>query len=239
MTDRSGTSSVISVGRLYCDLIFSGIPRMPSFGTEIYASGFAVHAGGGACITAAHLARLGRSSQLAAFLPSGPFGPTVRGEIRSAGVDLRLCQPAGADWPLQVTAALVGAEDRAFVTNRSGPAAPRLSPEVLRASGARHVHVGELATLIEMPEILGAARAAGLSISLDCSWDESLLAGDISPLLGHVDVFLPNASEARRLGELGIAADAARLTVIKDGANGARATMDGTTVSARVERALT
>lgn len=218
---------IISVGRLYCDLIFTDVPRLPTMGTEVYAGGFGIHAGGGACITAAHVAAHGRRSYLASFLPTGPFGPSMKSEISAAGVGLEFCRSADPDLPLQVTAALVGAEDRAFVTNRAGPAAPRLRADTLREAGIAHMHIGELATLIEMPELLNLAHAAGLTVSLDCSWDESIVATDAAQLIAAVDVFLPNAAEAARLGEMGIPAPFAPLTVIKDGANGASAWKGG------------
>ncbi|MFT4618919.1 MAG: sugar/nucleoside kinase (ribokinase family) [Sulfitobacter sp.] len=229
-------SGVVCVGRLYCDLIFTDVPRLPTMGTEVYAGGFGLHAGGGACITAAHLAAHGRQSHLSSFLPSGPFGPTMKSEIKAAGVHLDLSRGADPDLPLQVTAALVGTEDRAFVTNRAGPAAPRLRAEQLREAGIAHMHIGELATLIEMPELLNLARGAGLTVSLDCSWDESIVATDAAQLIAAVDVFLPNAAEAARLTEMGIVAPFAPLTVIKDGANGASAWKAGREVHVAAER---
>ena len=235
MKDAPGIGGVVSVGRLYCDLIFTDVPRLPTYGTEVYAGGFGLHAGGGACITAAHLAGLGRASHLSSFLPSGPFGPSLRAEILGAGVDVDLCRAADPELPLQVTAALVGAEDRAFVTNRAGPAAPRLRAETLREAGVVHMHIGELATLIEMPELLNLAHGAGLTVSLDCSWDESIVAEDAAQLIAAVDVFLPNTSEASRLVEMGVAAPFAPLTVIKDGASGASAWKGGREVHVAAE----
>lgn len=238
MTGKAVRSGVVSVGRLYCDLIFTDIPRLPTFGTEVYAGGFGIHAGGGACITAAHLAAQGRASHLSSFLPSGPFGPSMKAEIKAAGVHLDLSRAADPELALQVTAALVGADDRAFVTNRAGPAAPRLRAEALREAGITHMHIGELATLIEMPELLNLAHAAGLTVSLDCSWDESIEATDAAQLIAAVDVFLPNAAEAARLIDMGIPAPFAPLTVIKDGANGASAWRGGRETHVAAERVI-
>lgn len=229
---------MLSVGRLYCDLIFTDLPRLPTMGTEVYSGGFGIHAGGGACITAAHIAALGRPAYLAAFLPAGPFGATLRAEISSAGIDLSLSATAEAEWPLQVTAALVGGGDRAFVTHRAGSAAPRMTLEGLHQSRVVHMHIGELATLIEMPELLTLAHGAGLTVSLDCSWDDSLVAADAAELIAAVDVFLPNAAEAARLEAMGLRPPLAPLTVIKDGANGARALRAGREIVAPA-RALT
>ena len=38
---------VLCVGRLYCDLVFSGVPKMPVVGEEVFAKKLSTHAGGG------------------------------------------------------------------------------------------------------------------------------------------------------------------------------------------------
>jgi sugar/nucleoside kinase (ribokinase family) len=116
-------------------MVFTDVPRLPSMGTEVYAGGFGIHAGGGAAITAAYLVQLGGTALLAAYLPRGPLGLELRGQLETVGVDLSLCGDAAAGLGLQTTVALVGAEDRAFVTHRAGPAAPKLSPDILQAHG--------------------------------------------------------------------------------------------------------
>jgi len=215
-------AGILSVGRVYCDLIFTDVPRLPSMGTEVFAGGLGLHAGGGAPITAAHLAALGRPSWLAATLPAVPFDALVRADLAAAGVQTELCRAAPPGAEPQVTVVITDAQDRAFLTRRAGPAAAAPSPQELRRLGLRHLHVGELATLIEMPELLDLAREAGLSVSLDCSWDDAITAA-AAPLIAAVDVFLPNAAEAERLEGLGLARPFAPLTVIKCGAAGARA----------------
>ena len=66
MSAASASPAVLCVGRLYCDLIFTDVPRMPTLGTETFAGGFELHAGGGAYITSAWLASLGHATALAA-----------------------------------------------------------------------------------------------------------------------------------------------------------------------------
>ncbi|WP_116597761.1 carbohydrate kinase family protein [Primorskyibacter marinus] len=222
--------AVICAGRLYCDLIFTGVPRLPSLGTEIYAAGLGLHAGGGAFITAAHFGALGRRAALAATLPGAPFDTIVSGDLAHAGLDLSLCRAAPDGNDPQITVVLTGAEDRAFVTRRSGPALPRLTAGDLR--GGRHLHIGELATLVECPWLIDAARDAGLTLSLDCAWDETLDAKGAVPLIAQVDVFLPNAVEAQRLVAAGLPPPWSNLDVIKRGAEGATAGHGDTEIAA-------
>jgi sugar/nucleoside kinase (ribokinase family) len=211
---------VLCVGRLYCDLVFTGAPRLPSFGTEVFAAGLSLHAGGGAFITAAYVAAMGRPAALAAVWPAAPFGAVVAAEAAVAGVAVGLSVPAPAGAEPQVTVAIAGAGDRAFLTRRVGAAAPALGAQALAASGAGHLHIGELTTLAEAPGLVAAARAAGMTVSLDCAWDDGL-GPEAAALVTGVDVFLPNAAEAERIAGFGL--PGAPLTVVKCGAEGARA----------------
>jgi sugar/nucleoside kinase (ribokinase family) len=227
MTTRRTGPGVLCVGRLYCDLIFTEVPRLPSLGTEVFAGGLGLHAGGGAYITAAYLASLGHHAALASFLPAAPFGDIVAAEIAAAGVDLSPSLRAAPELDPQITVSMVMGGERGFLTRRSGPALPQISPADLGRLRARHLHVGELTTLVERPSLLGLAREAGLTVSLDCGWDETLTAAKIGDLLARVDVFLPNAAEAQHLRMLGLAEPLAPLTVVKRGAEGASAVQDG------------
>ncbi len=223
MSQAAQSGSILCVGRLYCDLIFTGVPQFPSMGTEVFASGFGLHAGGGACITAAHLSRLGHRVGLGAFLPTAPFQDIVRDELVRAGLDLTLCRlPAPGSDP-QLTVAISDNQDRAFLTHKCGEAFPDVSVDDLRRMAVTHVHIGELATLVEKPDIVGIARAAGASLSLDCGWDDSLTAGDMAPALADIDLFLPNEAEARHLKEMGVPGCSQGLTVVKQGSKGATA----------------
>ena len=221
MTQGKGKPAVLSVGRLYCDLIFTDLPRLPTLGTEVFAEGFGAHAGGGAFITAAHLSQLGHVSSLAAMLPSSPFADLMRGELEASGIDLSLSAPLpGAAGP-QVTVAMAERGDRAFLTRRAGPAFPEISASDLAGREFRHLHVGELASLVEQPAIVDLARSAGMTVSADCSWDDALNAEALRPLVGAVDLFLPNEGEFAALGRMGLADGFAPLTVVKQGARGA------------------
>ena len=223
----SEKSVILCIGRIYCDLIFTGLPRLPTMGTEVFAGGLGVHAGGGAFITAAHLRALGHRAALSATLPAPPFRDIVNDEIAKASVDAQLCGDADPISDPQVTVALAGGSDRAFITRRVGPAFPPLSVENLREIAVHHVHIGELATLIEHPDLIDLARDAGATLSLDCSWDDDLDFGRAGKLIAAVDVFLPNDSEVSLLKRHGLPEPLAPLTVVKRGHQGAVATKDG------------
>lgn len=234
---RSTTPAVLSVGRLYCDLIFTGLPRLPSLGTEVFTDGFGTHAGGGAFITAAHLSQLGHPTSLAAMLPSSPFAELMRPELEASDVDLSLCAPLSKSEGPQITVAMANRGDRAFLTRRAGPAFPMLSAHDIASRRFRHLHVGELASLVAQPEIIDVARSAGMSISVDCGWDDDLKAEALKPLVGAVDVFLPNEAELATLRQMGLAEQFAPITIVKKGPRGAKAILDSDTLDAPGVRA--
>ena len=224
MRARATGIPVLCAGRVYCDLIFTGVPRFPSLGTEVFADGLALHAGGGAAITAAHLASLGHPSALSAMIPAAPFDQILRRDLDRAGVDLSACDGSLATADPQVTVAIVRNGERAFLSRRVGPACPPVTVETVTRCQSRHLHIGELATLIAQPELITAARDAGLTISVDCSWDDDLDLSQAAALLPLVDVFMPNRMEMDMLRTRDLDEHVAPLTVVKDGANGATAT---------------
>lgn len=230
MNAASTSGGVICAGRLYCDLIFTGLPRAPSPGTEVFASGLSIHPGGGAMITAAQLAALGRPAHLAAVLPVPELAAAVLPQVETTGVSLDLCAAPAPGADPQVTVALADRSDRAFVTRRSGPAIPPLRPALLSRlakAGIVHLHIGELTSAIDTPGLIGAARAAGMTVSADCAWDEDMAPEALAPILTELDLFLPNAEEDRWLSDRGLAAPDSVLTVVKCGRDGARARGNG------------
>ncbi len=223
-------AKILCIGRLYCDLVFSGVPKMPVTGEEVYADSLCIHAGGGAYITAAYLAATGQKTSLCAIYPSGPFGKAIENEIQNAGIDLTFCQAAAPDADPQVTVAIALMNDRAFLTKRSGPSIPDTLSAALDDPDLTHLHIAELATLAEHPELPAMARKRGLTVSLDCSWDEDVISrADTKDLLHGIDLFLPNEKELRALfnidGTLGDHrmefTNYVPLVVVKKGSDGA------------------
>ncbi|MEM8849436.1 MAG: PfkB family carbohydrate kinase [Pseudomonadota bacterium] len=230
MKDAVGSprGAVLCIGRVYCDLVFTGVPRDPIPGREVFADGLSLHAGGGAAITAGWLAGLGRPSELCAHLPAAPFDAPVARDLDQAGIGTALCAPAQTFEP-QLTVAIVRGDDRAFLTRAPGPAAPIPGLADLRSLGIVHLHVGELRTLLDHPGLLELARGVGATISSDCGWDDGLDAS-CAPLIAALDVFLPNEVEAAHLCALGLSVRPAPLTIVKRGAAGAEARQAGSSI---------
>lgn len=220
---RTGTDNkILCVGRVYCDLIFTDLPSMPVLGQETFAGGLKMHAGGGCYITAAYLSAIGNPVAITAMLPAAPFNKVVIDEIRHMNLDDRFCEPAPAELDPQITIAMVRNNERAFLTRRASAALPQDISLSFAIPGLTHLHIGELTTLIEHPDLIDMARDAGLTISLDCGWDEAAFGHPgLLQLISSVDVFLPNSAEATRLSENSVSPTCAASTIIKHGADGA------------------
>ena len=211
-------SLILSAGRTYCDLVFTGLDAPPQMGQEVFADNLQLSAGGGAYITAAYLASLGDAVGLISVLPAAPFTALVQAEIAHNRIHPYITVAQGTD--VQLTAALVGRSDRAFVTRRVGSAVPQGVIDALPQ--AQHLHVGELTTALEHPDLLRTAQAASMTISLDCGWDQAAFGHpDAAACIAAVDLFLPNETEAEALCSHGITVSPRHFTVIKQGAGGA------------------
>lgn len=219
---------VLCVGRTYCDLVFTGLDAMPALGRERFARDAAIAPGGGAFITAAHLRGLGRPAALVSRLGTDPISATLERPLAESGIELSFLERA-ADAGPQMTVAIVHDADRAFLSRRAGHARPATLDAALSAPATRHLHIAEYATLFEVPDLVADAKARGLSVSLDPSWDDTLIHDDaLLDRCKGVDLFLPNADEARAITkavDLDQALDrlAARfpLVVVKTGQDGA------------------
>jgi hypothetical protein len=224
-----GHPLILSIGRLYCDLVFRGIAAMPVLGEERFAQEVTIVPGGGGFITAAHLANLGAATALLARIGTDPLSQALLPALGDSGVDLRWLESADDAGP-QPTVVMVQGGERAFLSRRAGPVRPATLDAALAGGAARHLHIAEFATLAEIPDLVSTAKRLGLSVSLDPSWDDELIrAPDLVARCTGVDVFLPNAAEARAIADTDDLVQAGRrlsrhfhTVVIKDSAAGAR-----------------
>ncbi len=199
MSKQFKTPAVLSIGRLYCDLIFTGLQALPQPGREVFAADMKIVAGGGAFISAAHFAHVGRSVALVARLGTDSLSQGLTPDLAIEGLDLRFLEVSDEAGP-QVTVASVIGDDRAFLSRRAGTAQPATLEEALSWKAARHLHIAEYATLHEIPDLVAKAKAWGLTVSLDPSWDETLIySEDFLKNCAGVDVFLPNSAEAEAI----------------------------------------
>lgn len=218
---------ILVPGDYFCDVVFCGVPRMPTLGTEIYTKALTVTIGG-ALNTVFAMKRLGLKVGWIARLGNDVFSRMMFEALEREGIDTELVERL--DRPYQrVTVSLSFPEDRAFVSYVDPE--PRLYGHIRSAIERvdfRHLHLGGLTTGAEAVALFDSAHARGAEVSMDCQeHDVRLTDPMVAEAVAKVDVFMPNATEAMRLTETAsvdaagqILQAAAQCVVIKDGAHG-------------------
>jgi sugar/nucleoside kinase (ribokinase family) len=225
---------MLSLGRIYCDMVFNGLDAMPVLGREQFANDFSITPGGGALITAAHAVAMGRPTALLARYGTDGVSQALEGQIQALGIDLSFLDRADDAGP-QVTVVIVQDSERAFLSRRAGTALPQTFEAALESADAKHLHIAEYATLHEIPHAVSAAVDRGLTVSLDPSWDAELIRDPaFFERAAGVSVFLPNLEEARELSRtddpeaaLDFLAGHFPIVAIKCGGDGALLSMHG------------
>lgn len=189
--ERAGVDVLLS-GSVFLDLIFTGLPRRPESGTEVWASGLGSSPGGIANLAVA-LRRLHLNTALAAA-----FGEDVYGDFcwqtlsDQEGVDLSLSQRFhGWHSPVTVSVSLDG--DRSMITH--GHPSLASADEMIGRPPATKACFAHLDQHCE--RWVRQAREDGALMFADVGWDPSeQWAQETLRLLDGYDVFLPNAVEA-------------------------------------------
>ena len=215
------------------DLVLTGNVD-PAFGqAERLVDGARLTVGGSGAIVATGAARLGLRVGFCGVVGDDPFGRFLREELERRGVDVGGLV-VDADRPTGVTVVLARQNDRAILTHAGTIADLRTDLiDPLRLERARHVHVSSYflqeRLAPELPALFERVRAHGATTSVDPNWDPAeRWDGGLRDLLGQVDVFLPNATEATRIADVPefdaavlALAERAGVVVAKAGADGA------------------
>lgn len=226
---------IVVPGHYFCDIIFNGLPEFPRLGAEIYSQSFGLVTGGGALNTAIALRRLGVNIGWIGALGNDFFSQAVARQIAAEGLATDLI--SHLDQPLRrVTVALSYPADRAFVSYTDPlPEETRMIYTTLKQADYGHLHFSGLTIDEEVPALLDDCRARGIQISMDCQHREETLDSPlVRDILARLDIFMPNAGEAKRLTgsetltqALHILGEIVPCVVIKCGEKGALAQCGG------------
>lgn len=226
---------VVAVGELNPDLILDGLQGQPQMGREVLADRCTFTLGSSTALCAANLAALGLRVGIVGKVGADLFGAFVLEELRARGIEVsRVLRDPGVR--TGVTVSLAAPADRAMVTFPGAMAALTAAEvDLAYVATARHLHVSSLFLQRGLQRgcrgIFQAARARGLTASLDPAWDPAEAwdagIGDLLPLL---DVLFVNEVEACALGReadwrraAARLAGRVRLCVVKRAAAGAAA----------------
>jgi sugar/nucleoside kinase (ribokinase family) len=222
---------IFLTGRVFMDMIFTGLPGLPPPGTELVADGLGSAPGGVANIAVA-MSRLGLRVGLAAAFGDDMFGAYLwRALSEQEGVELGPSRRL-IGWPTPVTVSLAYDSDRSLVTYIKPLPIPQ-EDLVVSAPPARICFI-EIDRPV--PDWAISLRKRGTTVFSDLGWDPTeAWSPTVLERLRHVDVFLPNAVEAMAYTRTTTAEDAldaltgrVPVVAIKLGARGAIAA-DSTT----------
>lgn len=108
--------AVAGFGTLNCDILYSGMPRLPEEGQEIYASGLDVQLGGGPAATLTVLSRLKVPTLLLTLLGEKSFfADFLRQKLDEAGVTYKDLHN-GKGIPFCISSAMITESDRTFAS---------------------------------------------------------------------------------------------------------------------------
>jgi hypothetical protein len=222
---------VIVVGSYTVDLIFSGLAEFPELGKDILSTAFQMTPGE-ASISAIAMHRLGIKVGWAADFGNDEFSRFALKFVHEEGLDESLF--VHHDRPLRrITAAASYPSDRAFITYYDpDPQVPAAMSALLKST-ARVLFVPGLYSGSLLGPATRIIRAKKMTLVMDGNSSvgdtlgESRESKAIRKAIKSLDIFLPNAREARRLTgehELPLAiqflGQLCPLVVVKDGANG-------------------
>lgn len=226
---------VIVAGEYCLDLIFTGLPKFPELGTEIVSTGFEMIPGA-AYNSAVAMHRLGLKVGWAVDFGEDDFSRLVLERARAEGLDESLFVRHKQSMR-RITVAVSYPQERAFIAYYDPEPSVAAPMGALATVTAQALYVAGLRYGSRFDAGLSLARGRRMKLIMDGNApdgapDSSRAAVQTS--LRSVDVFMPNAAEARRMtgrSDLDQAiralAELCPLVVVKDGAGGSYACPGG------------
>jgi len=237
-------TDLLVVGELNVDLLLDQVAGFPVVGQEILADKMLLTLGSSSAIFASNSSALGSSVAFCGKLGNDLFGKFILRELQAKKVDTRFVVES-PEHQTGLTMILNYDQDRANVTY--GGAMDHFSIHDIPLHALhrfRHLHVSsyflQRALRADITHLFVAAKAAGLSTSLDLQWDPANQWDfPAEECLPYVDFFLPNEKELLCLtGQRDVEdaidrlAGCANAIVVKKGIHGATAYADNGVVHA-------
>jgi len=227
---------VTIAGELNLDLILYGVPGELVPERELLADGMKLTLGSSSAIVAHNLATLGARVGFISCIGNDPLGQIALDRLKESGVDVSQVRTRDDAKATGLTVILQHGQWRNIITYPGTIFDLTFDDLDLSYLGdSRHFHLSSFylqrGLRRRIPELFRQMKSAGLTISLDPNDDpDDVWDGDLKEALRFVDVFLPNAREARKIAgtdDLDIAisrlAQMVPILVVKRGAEGATA----------------
>ena len=193
---------VFCSGAIIFDTLVKPVDKL-QWGTTTFVDSIEYHVGGNGANTSMALGTLGVPVCLAGAVGDDEQARFVRERLTRSGVDTALVHCVDA--PTAATVVMIDARGNRCFHHRLGASAVAYSeaPDFTYAveAGMSHYHFASLFILpwarVHGPKMLAAARAAGLTTSLDTNWDpHGIWMADLAPCLPDLDFLFMNEDEA-------------------------------------------
>lgn len=183
---------VSGFGKTNVDLLYSGMPRVPGEGEEIYAQSFSMQLGGGAPATLINLGRLGVPCRIQTFLGSDNFSEFAQQQFLKNCVSPHNLY-TGDKMPVNLTSAVITPRDRAFISY-SDPIdiTEDMQNEVLSLSRGASIVLMQEDFLPIYPEL----KRSGAVLVYDTGWHSGMSVDSMRDVLTQADWYTPNDKEA-------------------------------------------
>lgn len=187
-------SFVAAFGKLNVDLLYSGMPRIPNEGEEIYCKDFKVCLGGGLPATMINCSRLGISAKIGTFLGDDMFSQFAKSELIKSGTQYEIFE--SKNYPLNVTSAIITSTDRTFVSYGGTETYSDQMLEKIYNSlkGAKVVAMQE-----KIIPVYKELKKDGTILVLDTGYSEDMSLQKHKDLIEIADYYTPNIDETEKL----------------------------------------
>ena len=226
---------VTIAGELNLDLILYGLPEQLAPERELLAENMMLTLGSSSAIVAHNLAALGSRVGFVSCIGEDSMGDIALQRLAASGADVRqVVRKSGTQTGLTVI--LQHGSWRNILTYPGTIFDLKLEHiDTEYISSSRHFHFSsyylQRGLRPHVPDLFRGLKQQGLTISLDPNDDpEDEWKNDIEAALQHVDIFLPNAREAKKIARTENIEDAVSrlaaivpLVIVKIGAEGALA----------------
>ena len=198
-----GSKTFISgAANVNIDLFFSGLPRLPEEGQELYSKGGTVYLDGIMTVTQNGVKQGSMSED------GDMFSRFARDAFESAGVTpFNLCPQTDAI-PLNISVAMLTPGDRTFCSYSDGfPVTDTVLEQVYADSKGASICAMDL----RFPEVYRQLHQEGTLLTLDTGWDDEMSIEKYRPMLELADFYTPNQKEALKITGTNTPEEAARV----------------------------
>lgn len=196
---------VTIAGELNLDLILHGLPSELPPERELLADHMMLTLGSSSAIVAHNLSALGSRVGFVSRIGDDPLGQIALDRLAAGGVDVSQVRKLSGETKTGLTVILQRDAGRTIITYAGTIFDLKFEDlDLGYLADSRHFHFSSLylqrGLRTRIVELFQKIKAAGLTISLDPNDDpDDLWQGELMKVLPYVDIFLPNAREARKV----------------------------------------